>query len=166
MERGKLGEGEVIGEGKPTKENKIFMRGEVVRNQKVNSQKVEIAREFRKKSTPSEELVWSIIRNRKILGLKWRRQQIIDGFITDFFCAEFNIALEIDGEIHDNADVQETDLIREQVFAQKGIRTIRINNQECNVNHITKAITDTISPSLSTMEREGLGVGEVFGEGG
>jgi very-short-patch-repair endonuclease len=34
------------------------------------------------------------------LGLKFRRQQPIRGYIVDFYCAALRLALEIDGPVH------------------------------------------------------------------
>ncbi|MGH7671494.1 MAG: DUF559 domain-containing protein [Gemmatimonadales bacterium] len=35
-----------------------------------------------------------------MLGRKFRRQPVIDGFIVDFYCAELRLVLEIDGDGH------------------------------------------------------------------
>jgi very-short-patch-repair endonuclease len=35
------------------------------------------------------------------MGLKFRRQQVIRGYIVDFYCAELRLAIEIDGAVHD-----------------------------------------------------------------
>ena len=88
----------------------------VVRNQIINPDKLELARDFRKNPTEEEEEVWRLLRNRKIKNLKWRRQQIIDGFIADFYCAELNAVLEIDGSVHDSDEAKEYDEYRSSVF--------------------------------------------------
>jgi very-short-patch-repair endonuclease len=38
------------------------------------------------------------------LGLKFRRQQVIRGYIVDFYCAELRLAIEIDGSVQDDPD--------------------------------------------------------------
>ena len=90
--------------------------------------KVEFARELRKKSTPPEVIVWEQLRDRRFLGLKFRRQQIIMGFVVDFYCAELNLALEVDGKIHEQQ--KEYDANRQKLIEQKGIRFIRITTTE------------------------------------
>ena len=116
----------------------------VIRNQKINPKKLELARQFRKKPTESEDAVWQILRNRQIHNLKWRRQQVIDGFIADFYCAELNIVLEIDGSVHDNENVKEYDAYRTSVFETKGIRTFRLRNEECDKQHLIELIENII----------------------
>src|SRR3954454_69978 len=41
------------------------------------------AREMRRFSTPAERRVWSWIRDRRMLGLKFRRQHIVGPYIVD-----------------------------------------------------------------------------------
>ena len=117
----------------------------VIRNQKINPKKLELARQFRKNPTESEDAVWQMLRNRQIRNLKWRRQQVIDGFIADFYCAELNVVLEIDGSIHDEEDVKEYDAYRTSVFESKGIRTFRLRNEDCDKQHLTELIDIIIS---------------------
>lgn len=91
-------------------------------------------------------------------NLKWRRQQVIDGFIADFYCSELNTVLEIDGSVHDSEEEKEYDEIRTAVFDSKGIKTYRLRNEDCDLQHLM-ALIDKISsnPStplpLSTLER-------------
>ena len=117
----------------------------VVRNQKINPKKLELARHFRKNPTKSEDAVWQMLRNRQIKNLKWRRQQVIDGFIADFYCAELNVVLEIDGSVHDNEEVKEYDEFRTSVFASRGIRTFRLKNEDCDRQHLTELIEQIIT---------------------
>ena len=116
----------------------------VIRNQKINPNKLELARQFRKNPTESEDAVWQMLRNRQIRNLKWRRQQVIDGFIADFYCAELNVVLEIDGSVHDNEDVKEYDAYRTSVFESKGIRIFRLKNEDCDKQHLTELIENII----------------------
>ncbi len=116
-----------------------------IRNQKINPKKLELARQFRKNPTESEDVVWQMLRNRQIKNLKWRRQQVIDGFIADFYCAELNVVLEIDGSVHDNEDVKEYDAYRTSVLESKGIRIFRLRNEECDKQHLTELIENIIT---------------------
>lgn len=116
----------------------------VIRNQKINSKKLELARQFRKNPTESEDAVWQMLRNRQIKNLKWRRQQVIDGFIADFYCAELNVVLEIDGSVHDKEEVKEYDAYRTSVFESKSIRIFRLKNEDCDKQHLTELIENII----------------------
>jgi very-short-patch-repair endonuclease len=106
------------------------MASGVVGNQRISEEKLQDARELRKKMTNFEALLWEHLRGRKCGKLKFRRQQIIEGFITDFFCEEAKLAVEIDGSIHECAEVAENDRHRENVFKARGILTIRFTNNE------------------------------------
>ena len=112
----------------------------IIRNQKINPKKQELARQFRKNPTESEDAVWQMLRNRQIKNLKWRRQQVIDGFVADFYCAELNVVLEIDGSIHDNEEVKEYDAYRTSVFESRGIKVYRLKNEDCDKQHLTELI--------------------------
>ena len=60
------------------------------------------ARQLRKQRTPAERYAWSLLRNRRMLGLKFRRQQVVHGFIVDFYCIAERIILELEGDVHDS----------------------------------------------------------------
>jgi len=58
------------------------------------------SREMRRASTDAERLLWGILRNRRFLGLKFRRQhEIEERFIVDFYCPELHLAIELDGRL-------------------------------------------------------------------
>ncbi len=130
-------------------------RFSVVRHQTVSKVTLDRARQFRKKPTPSEEIVWQFLRNRQIMNLKWRRQQIIKGFIADFYCPKLRLALEIDGSVHDSEERRNYDMVRDNVFSDAGINTLRIKNSQCDKQTITGILTEYIelhTPSLSETE--------------
>ena len=59
------------------------------------------ARELRHNSTPAERHAWTLLRNRGILWLKFRRQHVLHGFIVDFYCPSERIVIELEGNVHD-----------------------------------------------------------------
>lgn len=145
----------------------------VIKCNRINPAKLELARQFRKTPTPKEDEVWQWLRRNQMLGLKWRRQQIIEGFIADFYCHELSLVLEIDGEVHLSKEQMEYDQYRDYVFQSKGIYTIRISNELCTQENIKKLIEDYIAsrseadiPSLSLYGRGGEDGNEVAGGGG
>ncbi len=95
-----------------------------IRNQSPKS----ISRLLRQRATPAESILWQELRNRRLNGLKFRRQYPVSGFILDFYCAEKNLGIELDGSIHDTQE--EYDKIREQLISESGIRILRFSNQE------------------------------------
>lgn len=106
--------------------------------------------------TPAEKIVWELLRNRKFMNLKFRRQHPVEGFILDFYCAELKLAIEIDGKIHDKQ--KEYDEFRQDVIEKKGLRFIRLTNEEVLQNneiiyYKIKEIPLSIVSSVRTMER-------------
>ncbi len=67
--------------------------------------------------TPAEKFLWQELRGNK-LGVHFRRQQVIAGFIVDFYCHKAGLVLEVDGDIHDLQ--QEEDTRREKVLREMG----------------------------------------------
>jgi len=107
---------------------------------RVSPSKTAMARAFRRSATPQEAMVWEWVRNRKMLGMKWRRQEVIAGFVADFYCAECRLALEIDGPVHDSAEAVAHDRLRDKAFAEIGIRTLRIGNDGCTCEAVYRLI--------------------------
>ena len=82
------------------------------------------ARQLRKEQTETEKTVWQLLRDRKCSVFKFRRQHVIEGFVVDFYCHTYNLAIEIDGGVHDKQ--KEYDEIREDMLKQKNVSIIRI----------------------------------------
>ena len=82
--------------------------------------------------TGAEELLWHALRNNRLYGLHFRRQQIIDGFIIDFYCHKAALAIEVDGPIH--VKQKDYDRDRDQVLNCRGIQVLRFDNDEVERN--------------------------------
>ena len=80
--------------------------------------------------TPAESVFWEMVRRRKMFNLKFRRQQVIEGFIADFFCDELKLVVEIDGDVHNNPVIVEQDKLRTMVFENRGLTVLRFSNSE------------------------------------
>lgn len=102
------------------------------------------ARYLRKKQTTAEELLWRIIRNRKIGGLKFRRQHPLANYIADFYCHELKLVIELDGDVHDISWVKERDLLREKAIKKLGIEVLRFSNEQVfsNADFIAERILE------------------------
>ena len=94
--------------------------------------RTEKARRLRKKSTPEEKKLWNKIKDRQLLGYKFRRQQPIGPYILDFYCADRKLAIELDGGQHNDSDTKEYDKERTEFIEFQGIKVIRFWNQEIN----------------------------------
>ena len=99
----------------------------IVTEQPVTKAKLERAKELRREMTPAEKLLWQQIRANK-LGVRFRRQQVIQGFIVDFYCHQAGLVVEVDGDIHDLQKGE--DERREKVLSEMGLRIVRFGNDE------------------------------------
>jgi very-short-patch-repair endonuclease len=99
----------------------------IIPGQKVAKEKLQRAKELRRDMTPAEKLLWQELRANK-LGVHFRRQQIIVGFIVDFYCHKAALVIEVDGDIHDLQ--KEDDAKREMALSEMGLRIIRFRNNE------------------------------------
>jgi len=89
---------------------------------------VKRARELREKQTPSEEVFWQLVRNRKFAGLKFRRQHQIGDYIVDFYCHDARMVIELDGRVHN--DRAKKDDVRDKQLSALGNIVLRLTNEE------------------------------------
>ena len=99
-------------------------------------EKREAARSLRRRQTTAEATAWELLRDRKMLGLKFRRQQVVEGFIVDFFCAERRLIVEIDGGLHDEPEQMAADERRSGVFNETGLVVVRLRNDDVHAEVI------------------------------
>jgi very-short-patch-repair endonuclease len=96
----------------------------------------ERAKELRLNMTNSEKRLWyDVLKKDRLLGLRFVRQRILGQFIVDFYCAKLKLAIEVDGEIHENN--LEYDKERDYVLNKMGIILLRIKNKEIMNNIYT-----------------------------
>ena len=96
--------------------------------------KINLARNLRKNSTPQEKLLWQIFRNHNFYGCEIRRQSPIGNYIVDFVCRDKKIIIEIDGGQHNEPQNILNDNIRTEYLKSKGYKVIRFWNNEINEN--------------------------------
>jgi very-short-patch-repair endonuclease len=99
----------------------------IIPGQTVTKEKHQRAKELRHDMTHAEKILWQELRANK-LGVHFRRQQIIAGFIVDFYCYKAALVIELDGDIHDLQ--QEEDARRDKVLSEMGLRIVRFRNEE------------------------------------
>ena len=86
------------------------------------------AKELRMKLTPAESALWERIRANRLNGLHFRRQHPVSKYILDFYCHQYQIGIELDGEIHDQSDQKVRDMARQEELNALGIYIIRFKN--------------------------------------
>jgi very-short-patch-repair endonuclease len=104
------------------------------------------ARILRNKLTPAEQLLWEVLKDRKIAGAKFRKQHAILRYVLDFYCHEYKIGIEVDGEYHNEREQYELDLERTKHLKENNITIIRFTNEEVfnKLNFVTNSIETLI----------------------
>lgn len=87
-----------------------------------------LARKLRKESTDAEKWLWQRLRNREVMGFKFRRQHPIGPFIADFVCIEKRIIVELDGSQH--IENVRADDERSEYLHKKGYQVLRFWNND------------------------------------
>jgi very-short-patch-repair endonuclease len=100
---------------------------QIVTEQKVNPAKIARAQEFRHAMTPAEARLWSHLRANRLGGYHFRRQQIIEPYIVDFYCHRAALVVEVDGIIHQ--EQKEHDNERDQKLQELGLQVLRFTNE-------------------------------------
>lgn len=88
------------------------------------------AKGLRKDMTRAEEILWQSLKNKRLNGLKFRRQHPILKYIADFYCHEAKLIVEIDGAIHSDDSVIEKDKVRTLELNNHGYKLIRFSNEQ------------------------------------
>ena len=85
---------------------------------------------MRSNMTDAEQLLWSKLRRKQILGLQFYRQKPLANYIVDFYCTAANLVIELDGSQHFEPDHQASDAERDRVLESLGIQVLRFNNRQ------------------------------------
>ena len=115
-----------------------------------------LARELRERATPAETLLWEFLRDRRFLGLKFRRQHQIGSYVVDFYCDEKKLVVELDGPVHDAPVRRAIDHKRDGYLRSLGLTVIRISNQKL-LEQTEEALAEIASAALSSPTGRGAG---------
>ena len=122
-------------------------------------QNVPASRDLRAHQTATEIVLWEALRNRRLEGLKFRRQHPVGPFVLDFSCSRCSQGIELDGAVH--AAQTENDAERESVLTAAGYRVLRFPNEAVRDNlpavlaAIRAAAASELPPLTSPLPRTG-----------
>ena len=84
------------------------------------------AKAMRREPVANERALWKLLRDRRLDGLKFRRQVPIGRYIVDFVCFQHRLIIEADGPTHlDNLHDRE----RDNWLRAEGFRVLRFDNR-------------------------------------
>jgi very-short-patch-repair endonuclease len=86
------------------------------------------ARDLRKRQTPAEIQLWKLLRDRRLDGVKFRRQHPVGPFVADFCCPQLRLIVEVDGGIHDESVEQDEE--RTRLLAASDYTVVRFRNEQ------------------------------------
>jgi len=121
---------------------------------------LEFARQLRQHSTDAEQRLWFALRDRRLAGVKFRRQHPIAPYVLDFYCSELKLAVELDGGQHGTNEGQSHDEQRSRFLAEQGIQILRFWNNDVlqQPEVVLQAIYNAVNvPSPLTPLSEGEG---------
>ena len=87
-----------------------------------------MAKDLRKNMTEAEKILWFHLKQ-NFEGFKFRRQHPLGIYISDFYCNKAKLVIELDGSVHENADVKNNDEIRQRSIEESGIKVVRFKNE-------------------------------------
>jgi very-short-patch-repair endonuclease len=121
----------------------------IVRHQTVASEKLSLAKRLRHEMTPAERALWIALRRNGLDGFHFRRQQVIEGFIVDFYCDAAKLAIELDGSVHE--EQWKYDESRDRAISLRGVRVLRISNDAMrDSDAVIECIRDALRTSRGT----------------
>jgi very-short-patch-repair endonuclease len=85
-----------------------------------------LAKRMRREPSATERLLWKVLRDRKLGGLKFRRQVPIGRYVADFVCMRHRLIVEADGPHHD----ADHDAARDAWLKGQGFRVLRFTNAQ------------------------------------
>ena len=109
---------------------------------KTDAQLLEFAKVMRSNATDVESLMWQLLRNKRFMNLKFRRQHVIVPYIVDFFCHELGLVIELDGGQHGTDDAIEYDAERTKFLEALGFKVVRYWNHDVLGN--TEVVLDDL----------------------
>ncbi|MDO3644642.1 endonuclease domain-containing protein [Mucilaginibacter sp. L3T2-6] len=95
-----------------------------------NSNLKELARRLRNDSTLGEVLLWNELKSKQMLGYDFHRQKPLLNYIVDFYCAELNLVIEVDGRYHFNDEKSLSDNLRDDELSKYDLTILRFTEQE------------------------------------
>jgi very-short-patch-repair endonuclease len=86
------------------------------------------ARQPRKDMTDAEQVIWTLIRRKQLLGVQFYRQKPIGSYIVDFFAPKAKLVVEVDGAQHMAVDHARRDRQRDAYLVNLGLSVLRFNS--------------------------------------
>ena len=87
------------------------------------------SKDNRRYATEAESILWNLLRGKQ-LGVRFRRQHPVEGYIPDFICLPCKLIIEVDGGYHYLEGQPISDEERTVYLEAKGYHVLRFTNEE------------------------------------
>lgn len=115
-----------------------------------NKYLVSKVKDLRNHPTPAEKQFWNILRKMPFYRTaRFNRQKPLGEYIVDFYCHEYRLVIEIDGDSHAQDGAKIKDKKRTEFLESKGLQVIRFTNQE--VLHRIDGVIQTLENLLDNI---------------
>ena len=111
---------------------------------------IDTCRTLRRNQTDAEKKLWAVLRNRKLAGVKFKRQFPVGKYILDFYAPEYGLGIEADGGQHYGDEYKQRDEIRTKELSKLGIEIVRFSDQDILTN--IEGIYETIERVLKNRQ--------------
>jgi very-short-patch-repair endonuclease len=105
------------------------------------------ARALRKNSTDAERILWSELRDHRLLGIGFRRQVPVGNYIADFVCHSALLVIELDGGQHFSDRGEQADARRTTAIEANGFQLLRFTNHDVIKNRT--GVLETIAAAVA-----------------
>jgi len=115
------------------------------------------ARSLRSRQTDAERKLWSRLRDRRLNGVRFRRQHPVGPFVADFASLELGLVIELDGGQH--APQRAADVARTRFLEERGFRILRFWDDDVltNIDGVLERIAEFLRSFTPTLSLEGRG---------
>ena len=107
---------------------------------------IKFRRRLRVRDTEAEQVFWEHVRNRKLNGLKFKRQHSICNYIVDFYRHSQKLVIELDGDYHITPEQDAKDKLRDDNLKAMGFKVLRFRNDKVlnSIDTIKKEIIENL----------------------
>ena len=101
-----------------------------------------LRKDLRNNGTSAEAALWLQLKGKQLHNKKFRRQQSIESFIVDFYCASEKLIIELDGDAHWDVVTEDNDVLRDKRLKELGFTVLRFENKIVfeNMDHVLEEI--------------------------
>ena len=110
-----------------------------------------LARNLRSNQTDSEQLLWSRIRRKQVMGVQFLRQRPLGQYIVDFYSPKARLVVEVDGSQHHEPTNMKKDMERDQWLKDQGLTVLRFSGLEVlkELDGVLQVIYDKVKETLN-----------------